>query len=261
MNGGRIALGALLLLALGYAAVCAWLYAGQRQMVYFPTATRVAARETDFVLRHEGETLRGWVLNRDAERALLYFGGNAEAIDAHRDSFARWFPDHAVYLLAYRGYGASTGTPDEAALVSDARFLFDVVSSRHRPVDVIGRSLGSGVASQLAASRPVARLALVTPFDSLAAVGQAHYPWLPVQWLARDRYDSARHLADYRGPVLIVRAEHDTLIPADSTRRLAEALPQPPRIVVLEGAGHNGFDASPAYARALQAFLDGRPAD
>ncbi len=252
-------LGALSLGALGYAAVCAWTFAYQRDLVYFPQATRVQARDTDFVLRHDGETLRGWVLNRDADRALLYFGGNAEAVEAKRETFARWFPEHAVYLMAYRGYGASTGSPSEAALVADARFLFDVVSSRHGPVDVIGRSLGSGVASQLASSRPVQRLVLVTPFDSLAAVGQHHYPWLPVQWLARDRYDSARHLASYRGDVLVIRAGRDALIPAESTQALVDALPRPPRVVVLEDAGHDGFDASPAYAGSLRDFL-GAPA-
>ena len=126
-------------------------------------------------------TLRGWKLNPGKSGALLYFGGNAERLDASRDEFARLFPDRTVYLLSYRGYGASEGQPGEAALFGDALALYDAARARHprRRYAVIGRSLGSGVASYLASQRPVERLALVTPFDSLAEVAQAHYPVVP----------------------------------------------------------------------------------
>lgn len=257
LHGGIRAslLGALALLALGYAAFCGFMYTQQRDLLYFPQATRVPATATDFELLNDGELLRGWVLNPGRPRALLYFGGNAEAIQHNRDAFAEWFPGHTVYLLAYRGYGASSGDPDEAGLVADALALYGHAAARHGAVDVIGRSLGSGVAAQLAARRKVARLALVTPFDSLVAVASTHYRWLPVEPLLRDRYESARYLADYRGEVLIVRAEDDTVVPAPRTQGLIAALPRPPRVVVLDDVGHNGFDIRPAYREALQAFF------
>ena len=90
---------------------------------------------------------------------------------------------------------------------------------------MIGRSLGSAVASYVASKRPVAKLALVTPFDSMANVAQAHYPWLPVRWLLQDKYDQAAYLRRYQGPLLVVRAGRDDVVPPVSTDRLIASLP------------------------------------
>jgi alpha-beta hydrolase superfamily lysophospholipase len=144
-------------------------------------------------------TLRGWVVNRDQPDPILYFGGNAERIEANREDFARMFPGRSVYLVAYRGYGASTGEPGEAALVPDALAVFDEVQRRHpgQRIAVIGRSLGSGIASQVAGQRPVARLALITPFDSMIGAAKTHYPIFPVDWLLDERYESAKALRGF----------------------------------------------------------------
>ncbi|WP_208543258.1 alpha/beta hydrolase [Marilutibacter alkalisoli] len=246
------------LLLLAWLGLCTLMFMRQRDFVYFPAATRVEAGQTDFAFDNEGITLRGWVVNPGQPRALLYFGGNAEAIQHNREAFARWFPDHTVYLVAYRGYGASQGQPGEVPLSSDAVALHDHVSGQHKGIDVVGRSLGSGVAAHLASQRPVGRLALVTPFDSLAGVGQHHYPWLPVRLLARDRYDSATRLTAFEGPVLVIQAGRDRVIPASSTRRLIDALPAArSEVVMVPEAGHNDIDMYPSYGEALAAFMRG----
>lgn len=249
--------GAVALPLLAYAGVCGWMYAKQRELLYLPQSTKADATQTDFGIARNGVMLNGWLVNIGQPGAVLYFGGNAERIELNRDDFARLFPGRAVYLLAYRGYGASDGSPNETALVDDAVALFDEVQRRHpdQPIAVIGRSLGSGVASALASRRPVARLALVTPFDSMGAVAQSHYRWLPVRWLLRDRYDSARALRSYAGPILIVRAGRDEVIPAANTDRLIAALPKPPRVIDLGAVNHNGFDIDAAYGPALAEFL------
>lgn len=248
-------------LLLVYAGLCGLMYFRQRDLMYYPQFTRVEAAQTDFELRRDGVTLRGWVVNPGRSRALIYFGGNAESVQLNRESYASWFPEHTVYLVAYRGFGASEGRPTEQDLFADALALFDYVSKRHpgTGIDVVGRSLGSGVASHVAANRPVRRLALVTPYDTLADVGQAHYRWLPVYWLAKDRYDSVAHLALYPGPLLVVRAGRDQVIPAANTRRLIESLPHRPQVVELPSADHGNIGSDPAYARALTAFFDEKP--
>lgn len=246
----------IVVIVAGYASLCAWMYTKQRDFIYFPEYTRVDARDTDFEIRRDGVTLRGWVMNPGQSRAILYFGGNAERIERGRDEFAAWFPDSSVYLVAYRGYGASDGSPRESDLFADALAVFDHVRAHHPgAIAVVGRSLGGGVASYLASQRPVARLALITPFDSLAEVASAHFPWLPVRWLIRDRYQSTRYLAGYHGPLLVIRAGRDTVIPAASTARLVQALPTPPKLVVLPAADHNTLDLYPAYREALIEFL------
>jgi uncharacterized protein len=245
------------LLVVGYLGVCGYLYANQRQLIYHPQATRVAAADTNFLVSHGGVTLRGWVINPGRPKAILYFGGNAERIEGNRESFAHWFPDSTVYLLAYRGFGASDGAPDEQALGADALALYDQVHAEHpdAPIAVIGRSLGSGVASYLASQRPVARLALITPFDSIADTAQAHFAWLPARLLVKDRYDSVAHLASYHGPVLVVRAGQDDVIPARNSARLIASLTPAPTVVDLPEAGHNTLDEYPQYGEALAAFM------
>ena len=251
----------LFLFVAGYAGICAYLYFQQRAMLYFPQFTRVAASETDFSLVRDGATLRGWTVNPGQPRALLYFGGNAESVQHNRDSFARWFPHSTVYLLAYRGYGASDGKPDERALFADALALYDHVHKAHpgMPISVLGRSLGSAVASHVAARRAVERLALVTPFDSMTEVARAHYPWLPVRMLIKDGYASNLAVAKYRGPVLVVRAGQDQVINRTRTQALIDALPQPPQVLELPDAGHDSVQDFTAYAKTLEDFLRPQP--
>lgn len=246
-----------LAVVLVYAAICALLYFQQRAMIYHPGLTRTSAGDTDFALQREPRvTLRGWAVNPGQADALLYFGGNAERVEHWRGTFAQWFPARSVYLVAHRGYGASDGTPDEQALLGDALAVYDELRRRHPDgrIAVVGRSLGSGVAAWVASQREVERLALVTPFDGLAEVGQAHYPWLPVRWLASERYPSATWLAGYRRPVLVLRAGRDNVVPPRNTDRLLEALPQA-RVVDFPEAGHNDLSEDPRYAEALAGFM------
>ena len=250
-----LALSALLLLA--YAGLCALLHFKQRDLVYYPAATTVPSSATDFKLVREGVTLRGWRLNPGKDRALIYFGGNAERLEASREEFARLFPDRTIYLLSYRGYGASEGRHSETVLFGDALALYDDVqaSQPSASIAVIGRSLGSGIASYLASQRPVEKLVLVTPFDSLAEVAQAHYPMFPVRLLIRDRYSSTEYLPRYQGPVLVLRGGRDEVIPPANTDRLLAALTRKPRVIDFPQAGHNDISQDPGYAEALRDFL------
>jgi pimeloyl-ACP methyl ester carboxylesterase len=235
------------------------MYTQQRALTYFPQFTHVDARDTDFSIRRDGVTLRGWLLHPGRPDAIVYFGGNAERIESSRQDFAAWWPGHSVYLVAYRGYGASEGSPREKDLFADALAVFDHVRAHHPgAIAVVGRSLGSGVASYVASRRPVDRLILVTPFDSLARVASTHYPWLPVRWLVRERYESARYLAAYQRPILVVRAGRDDVIPAARTEALVAALPGSPQVLVLADADHNSIGDLPAYAEALTAFVTGQ---
>jgi pimeloyl-ACP methyl ester carboxylesterase len=238
-----------------YGGICLAMYLGQRQEVYHPETTWRVQQPPDFELINEGVRLRGWVVNPGRGKALIYFGGNGERVEDSRDDFAQWFPDRTIYLLAYRSYAASGGAPSERALVSDARALFDRVANGHTAIAVIGRSLGSGVAVQLAASRPVERLALVTPFDSLVRVAAGYFPWLPVSALMRDRFESWRYVNDIRCPVLVIRAEDDGVVPAERTFALLKAFTQAPTVQVVAEAGHNDLQDHADYRVSLERFL------
>jgi uncharacterized protein len=247
----------IIAVALAYVGICWFLYAKQRNMIYYGGFTQADPATTDFELKRPDATLRGWVVNPGKPDPILYFGGNGERIELNREDFARWFPERSVYLVAYRGYGASDGEPSEAVIVPDALALFDEIRSRHpqQRIAVIGRSLGSGVASQVAAQRAVERLALITPFDSLIGAAKAHYPVIPVDWLMHERYESAKVLHDFRKPVLILHGGRDDIVPEASTLRLVSALPETPKVLRFADAGHNDISENQEFQRALAAFM------
>ena len=242
-------------LLLAWLAGAAGLYFAQGILLYHPEYTRVEAAQTDYALQRAGVTLRGWVVHPGQARALIYYGGNGDAVQTMREDYGRWAPDHSVYLLAYRGYGASGGKPGQEALFGDALALYDEVRSHHASVAVIGRSLGSGVATWVASQRPLEKLVLVTPFDSIADIAQRRFPMFPVQLMMRDRYDSWRYAPTVHCPVLVLQAPLDRVVPADSTARLLTRFTPPPRVVVIPGSGHGNIVADPAYGQAVADFL------
>ncbi len=252
----------LTLALLAYAGFCALLFFQQRGLIYYPQYTGVAPELTNLELRRDGVTLRGWQHQSQRRHALLYFGGNGERVEYAAAELAERLSDHAVYALAYRGYGASEGRPSEGAMVGDALALYDYVRQRHGDgsIAVLGRSLGGGVGAQVAAGRTVAALVLVTPFDSLVELAQSMYPFVPVRWLLRDRYESIRHLAAYPGAILVVRAGRDEVIPPAATDRLLAGLPASTRVLDLADAGHNDLDADRRYLDTVVEFLGADPA-
>jgi uncharacterized protein len=227
-----------------------------RRLVYPGASTRVPAECTDLELRVDGVSLRGWEVNPGRERALVYYGGNGEGLDWLVPELGARFPGHTSYLVAYRGYGASDGTPSESVLTTDALAVHDHAAARHEgAVDVIGRSLGSGVAMQVAVRRRVGRLVLVTPFDSLVATAADLFPRLPVRHLLRDRWDSAAVATRVTVPVLVVRAGRDAVVRPARTDRLLEVLPADTRVLDLPDAEHASLHEDPAYWPEIEDFL------
>ncbi len=227
-----------------------------RRLVYPRAGTRLPPDRTDLCLQVDEVTLRGFEVNPGRERALVYYGGNGEGLDWLVPEMGRLFPAHTSYLVAYRGYGASEGTPDERVLTTDALAVFDRAAARHQgAVDVVGRSLGSGVAIQVAVRRPVDRLVLVTPFDSLLATAADLFPRLPVRHLLQDRWDSAAVAHRLRSRVLVVRAGRDDVVRPRRTDALLEVLPADTTVLDLPDAEHASLHEDPAYWPAIIDFL------
>jgi pimeloyl-ACP methyl ester carboxylesterase len=225
------------------------LFAFQRSLIYFPRASPNQYGATVMMLPVGTETVQISTLPNVGPDALIYFGGNGEDVSQDIPEFANAFPNDAIYLLHYPGYGGSSGSPSERAIVADALALFDRVHADHPSILVVGRSLGSGVAVRLASVRPVARLVLVTPFDSLGDVAAAQYPYLPVRWLLLDRFESWRYAPQVTAPTRIIVAGDDEIIPRASTDRLRTRF-KPGVVtswVVVPGVGHNSISDSPDY--------------
>jgi pimeloyl-ACP methyl ester carboxylesterase len=239
-----------------YLGLCLMLFFTQRSLIYFPTERALVDPATDMTLSVADASLRLAVRIREGPNALIYFGGNAEDVSHSLGSFASAFPGHAIYMVHYRGYGGSSGKPSEDALHMDAQALYEKVSAEHSKIVVVGRSLGSGVAVRLAATRPVHRLVLVTPYDSIVNVAKRQFPFMPVSLLLLDRYESWRDAPRVQVPTLIVAAANDQVIPRESTAALFRAfLPGVARMKVIAGVGHNSISAAPGYLAAIQSGL------
>ena len=245
--------------ALVYLALCITLFIFQRSLIYFPQPRSLGPGTSMFTLPVDGaelvvttRPLRGLTQDRQAKGALIYFGGNAEDVSYSLPGLASAFPDHALYLLHYRGYGGSTGAPSEAALIADALALFDRVYAEHKNIMVVGRSLGSGVAVQLASQRPVARLVLVTPYDSIAEIAARQFPYFPVRWLLQDKFESSKLAPQITVPTLIIAAEHDEVISRASTDALFNSFRAGvAEFKVVARTGHNTISDSPDYMPLL----------
>ena len=236
--------------ALVYVALCAMLYVFQRSLLYFPQPARVNV--PSLRLSVPGAELHVSVRERDGPGAVIYLGGNAEAVSASMAEIAASFPEQAVYALHYRGYGRSTGSPSEVALQADVLALYDQVARQRSDVTVVGRSLGSGLAVSLAAVRPLSRLVLVTPYDSIEAVAAQQYAVFPVRWLIQDRFDAAARAPQVRAPTTVIIAERDEVIRrARSDALVNRFAPGVAKVVVIARAGHNTLDGRPDYEAAL----------
>lgn len=244
--------------ALGlYAGLCLLAFLVQRRMLYFPDrgpepeALQRAVRLGLVPWRDGAGRLLGWrrPLALDARPRVLVLHGNAG------DALGRvdYLPVLEAaglegVLLEYPGYGPRDGVRSERSLVADARVaLHRLREESPSPVILLGESLGSGVAVQVAAREPgaVDGLLLVTPFTRMTEVAARHYPFLPLGLLLRDRWDSLGVVPGYRGPVAVLLAGRDEVVGADQGRRLAWACPGPTRIWDVPWADHNGLPLDP----------------
>jgi uncharacterized protein len=238
------------------------MYLGQDSLIFHPQPLAEARRariaqspavESLFINAADGTRLHAWHVKGNS--LIIYFGGNAEEVSWMLDHAARRTPGTGWLLVDYRGYGASGGSPSERALVADAVRWYETMAKDYKSIYLFGRSLGSGVAVQLAAQRPTAGVILVAPFDSLVEVGRRYYPFLPVGWMLKHRFESVALAPQISAPLLCIVATGDEIIPAVHSQRLYDAWGGPKRWIGLDGAGHNSTDDAANYWTSIVAFL------
>lgn len=211
----------------------------------------------------DGTPLHGWYLPAHGSRPaplLIYFGGNAEDVssillDHHH------FSNISLLLFNYRGYGLSQGRPSQKNLIGDALFLYDYFAAlpevdRERII-LMGRSLGTCVAVELAARRKVERLVLISPFASLRALARKHFPWFPVGPFLRHPFDIIDHAPGITAPLLAIIAAEDRIVPPEHSRRLLAAWGGETRALVIAGADHNDLGPQREFWSAIETFIDG----
>ncbi|HEY8537519.1 MAG TPA: alpha/beta hydrolase [Steroidobacteraceae bacterium] len=253
-----ICLGALVLLS-------SYIYFAQERMIFYPRPNdpqlRAQWRWNRVEISSGEHTIEGWWADAGAPESnltIVYFGGNAEdVLYAARD--AARFEAKRMLVVNYRGFGKSQGKPSQRALFADALAVYDYVTGpgNAEPQDLIvmGRSMGAAVATMLAAKRELRAVVLITPFDSLRAVAERHYPALLVRLLLRHPFPSHELAPQAQVPALFLIAEQDRIVPPSHSYALARVWGGPTHTRAFENVGHNDIEKHPAYYREINAFL------
>lgn len=264
MSTTRIALSLLLLPALAWAAVTAALWWKQESLLFHPQPLPADTRLANEPDVHErfvdvpGARLSVLELRLPEPRGLVFFlhgnAGNLQSWFTDTDFFRRAGFD--LVMPDYRGYGKSTGRiASEAQLHADVMAVWREVASRYigKRVVIYGRSLGTGLAAELAAALQPDLTVLASPYASIVGLARAHYPWLPPQ-VVRYPLRTDRSIERIRSPVLLVHGDRDEVIPFAESEKLLALSPRA-RLLKVEGAGHNDLHTFAAYQRGMAEAL------
>lgn len=234
-------------IAAGMAGVASMLWLGltaavaanQRRLVFNPTVEREVKsprssghRTRPVVLRaKDGTRLCGWLMTPLApgrHPAVIYFGGRSEEVSWVVRDAGKLFPGMTVLAVNYRGYGESHGVPAEIHMIEDGCMLFDWLAGHDhvdaRRIAVVGRSLGSGVAVQVAKERPAHSVVLITPYDSILAIAKRKFRVMPIEYMLRHRFESIKYAPSLKAPTYVLRAASDDVVPHSHTDQLVAKL-------------------------------------
>jgi uncharacterized protein len=233
-----------------YALLALGIAFNQRSLIYKPDPRRITPVEAGHVgvevwqiSTPDGETLTAWyAAARPGRPTLLYFHGNAGWVELRSERLTELTDrGYGVLMPSMRGYGGSTGQASETAAVADALLVYDALRDSGIEASTIilfGESLGTGIATQLAAARTVSGLVLDSPYTGMVDLAQLRYPWLPVRLLLADRYETVKHIKSLNAPLLILHGEADMLVPIAMGQAIHAAAPLPKVLLTYPDAPH-----------------------
>jgi len=255
---------------IAYLLVLGLAYLFQRRLIYFPSMgsdlvpaippAPLYAGLYDFTLSASDVVpLKAWHWPGERPLTLVVFHGNA----GHRGHRLGWLwalrsTRAGVFILDYRGYGGSGGSPSEEGFYRDGEAAVDwLQSSGAGPLAYVGESLGTAVAVELALRRPPAALILQSPFTSAVDLGQRTYPFLPVRLLMRDRYPLLSKIDRVSCPVMVIHGQEDSIVPPAMGRAVFERAPDRKEWFPIPRADHNDplWEIAPDYGARVGRFL------
>ncbi len=240
----------------------------EESLIYFPSKypegdwkPRGLEFEDAWFQAADGIKLHGWYVPREKPAAIILFcHGNAGNVTDRADilEILHNVVGASVLVFDYRGYGRSAGKPNEKGILSDARAARAWLANREKIAEkdivVMGESLGGAVAVDLAAKDGAKGLVLIGTFTSAPDIAAYHYPLLPVRLLMHTRLDALGQIANYKGPLLDMHGQADTIVPFQFGKKLFDAANEPKQLLVFPHHDHN--DPPPdKFFEALEDFL------
>jgi uncharacterized protein len=264
----RILAGILIL----YIMMCLYMYLYQAELMFISqniSDERIAYLraagdhiEEITIMAEDGIQLHGWMvggLGNEQKNVAIYFGGNAEEV-SHMIDHVSGLSGWSYILMNYRGYGLSGGTPSETHLFADALLIYDTFKERgvinEAQTIMMGRSMGTGIASYLAANRQVSGAIFISPYDSMTNVAKDAYPFLPVNLLMKHRFDVVDHASLITVPLYALIALEDSIIDPERSRVLINHWGGETYVTEVPNAGHNTLTQTESYWRFLESSLE-----
>ncbi|MDW3646904.1 MAG: alpha/beta fold hydrolase [Bacteroidia bacterium] len=260
--------GVLVFILFLYLAICAIMYVFQERLLFFPEklaknydfhGTYYSDFEELFIPVEEGISINGLLFKSPEDKGLVFFlHGNAGALNSWGTGADLYLDQgYDVFYLDYRGYGKSEGEiKSEKQFVEDAQKAYDLMKERYAEDQIIlsGTSIGSGIATQLAARNHPKYLVLTSPYQGLQELIQEKYPFIP-SFLIKYKLQSHSYLSQINCPISIFHGKQDKLIPSRHGEKLA-ALDKKVELHIIDGYGHNDLLISPEYQREMQGILN-----
>ncbi|MFK2823768.1 alpha/beta hydrolase [Arcobacter sp. YIC-80] len=232
-----------------------YLYFFQRTFIYFPTK-KIEHNSFEETFNIDKEKIKVIVINKGNKKAILYFPGRSENVANNIENYRKNFPNNTIYLVNYRSYGGSSGIATEKNLYKDAKYIFEKISKRHQSIDVIGRSLGTGIATHLASNSKIRKLILVTPYDSILNMARDKYPFYPIKYILKDQYNSINRVKKIVYPTLIFLASEDKTVKHKYSKNLIkEFKPSLLTVKTIANTNHKNIVDKIQYFKNLKEFL------
>ncbi len=256
--------------AIAYSMAAGYMYLNQRSFVFVPSGELVLPEDkglqnvsVETVEMADGTRTTVWTAE-PAEEGLptvVYFHGNSSNLSGRWQRFKMILDSgYGLYAPTYRGYAGSEGSPSETAIISDALEHFDRAAAGGTPIILHGESLGTGVATAVAAERPDAELlVLEAPYTALVDMAFESYPWLPVGLLMKDPMKTRERIGKVETPVLIIHGTEDVIIPVEHGERLFEYATEPKELAIVEGAGHGDLWKRGLWDTVREKWTGSRP--
>jgi hypothetical protein len=201
----------------------------------------------------DGIVLEGaFTKNGDGLPLILYFGGNANNVMEFLDKIAPEIKNYNFIGFNYPGYAGSEGKPCEKCILKYALEIYD----KYRPRIIMGRSLGSAVATYVAAKRDITKLVLITPFDSIVNIAKNKYPFLPVDRLVKYKFKEAEWIKEVKAPVSVLLVKNDDVIPQKDIKTLLSNIKNLDKKITIDGVKHGNVYEFKKIKQVLEELLD-----
>lgn len=256
----------LISIVLIYLVVLILVYFNQAKLIFHPSKLtpdyKFELGDLDkelFLKTDDGETINAIHFCSNNTRAVLYFHGNAGVLNSWQNTYSHFEGMRTdLLVIDYRGYGKSTGTPTEQGLYLDAEAAYKYLLEKGYNKDsiiVYGRSLGSGVASYMAAKYGCKKLILETPYTSMVNISKSIHPYFFPEYTLKHRFSNIRYMPQIKADILILHGTHDALIPISHCKEIYEATKTHSKLVLIQDGEHNNLPTFSEYTIALREFL------